>query len=86
VTYLDFKQSLENWVRANYTNPDDFLQKIDWNAWVHQPGANPPNNGLDFKTEGAQNFENLADMYIAGNGLTRPDNYTAYLNTTDPQL
>lgn len=88
VTYLDFKASLEKWVTANYTaqEKDTLLGKIDWDAWVKGPGANPPGNGLNFETEGAQAFENLADMYIALNGDGSPANYTEYLNTKDPQL
>jgi len=61
VTYLDFKAVLEAFVKANYTQPDDFLKQIDWDAWVNKPGANPPGNGLDFTTEGAVAFEYLAD-------------------------
>ncbi len=62
------------------------LDKIDWDAWVKQPGANPPNNGLDFTTAGAVAFEQLADMYIQLGGNKSPDNYTNFLTTDDPQL
>jgi hypothetical protein len=87
-TYLDFKLSLETWVNTNYdaTAAPALLAKIDWEAWVHGTGANPPGNNLDFSTDGATAFEYLADNYIALQGKNRPDNYTAYLTTDDPQL
>ena len=85
VTYLDFKAVLEAYVRANYSQPEEFLKKIDWDAWVNKPGANPPGNGLDFTTEGAVAFEYLADQYIALQGNDRPSNYTNYTDTKDPQ-
>ena len=53
---------------------------------MKQPGANPPNNGLDFTTEGAVKFEQLADAYIELGGNSSPANYTAYLTTDDVQL
>lgn len=88
VTYKDFKAALETWVTANYdaTAAPALLAKIDWETWVRAPGANPPGNGLDFSTAGAVAFEYLADNYIAMGGKGRPDNYTAYLTTEDPQL
>lgn len=89
VTYLDFKATLEAWVKHNYTQgtkAQDLLNKIDWDAWVHGPGANPPGNGLDFTTAGAVAFEYLADNYIALGGNGRPDNYTNYLTTDDVNL
>lgn len=89
VTYLDFKATLEAWVRANYTQGNDAQELIDainWDAWVKAPGANPPNNKLDFTTDGATKFEQLADAYIALNGDASPDNYTNYKTTDDVQL
>jgi leukotriene-A4 hydrolase len=88
VTYLDFKQSLEEWVDNNYnaTRAKQIKDTIDWNSWVHQPGANPPNNNLNFTTEGAQTFEALADAYIALGGSGRPSNYQIFNDTKDPQL
>jgi hypothetical protein len=85
-TYLDFKASLEDFVNTNYdkTTAETLLAKIDWDAWVKAPGANPPGNGLNFETEGAVAFEYLADNYIALGGDGRPDNYTAYNLTDDP--
>jgi hypothetical protein len=41
---------------------------------------------LNFTTEGAVHFENLADQYIALGGSSSPPNYTEYLNASDPQL
>ena len=89
VTYLDFKADLEKWVKANYTvagEADALLAKIDWDAWVKAPGANPPNNGLDFTTVGAQDFEAMADYCIANAGVCTPANITAYKTTNDTQL
>lgn len=89
VTYLDFKATLEVWVRANYTTGNDadkLINAIKWDDWVKAPGANPAGNGLDFTTEGATKFEQLADAYIALNGESSPDNYTNYKTTDDVQL
>ena len=39
----------------------DIIKAVDWEAWVKQGGANPSGANLNFKTEGATQFENLAD-------------------------
>lgn len=85
VTYLDFKASLEKFVGDNYDEATGkaMLAKIDWDAWVKAPGANPPGNGLNFETDGALHFEQLADLYISLGGDKSPDNYTNYKTTDD---
>lgn len=89
VTYYDFKASFEGWVRNSpkYKDfADAFLAKVQWEDWVRKPGANPPNNNLNFTTDGAQTFEALADAYIALGGDKSPDNYLMYNDTKDPNL
>jgi hypothetical protein len=83
VTYYDFKASFEAWVRNSpkyKDKADQFLSQIAWEDWVRKAGANPPNQ-LNFTTEGAQIFEDLADAYIALGGDSSPENYTMYLTT-----
>ncbi len=88
VTYLDWKLALETWVNTNYDKPtaEALLAKINWDLWVKGPGDNPPGNGLNFETEGALHFEQLADVYISLGGNASPDNFTEYKTTSDPQL
>ncbi len=47
-------------------------------------GANPKGVVLDFTTTGAAHFESLADEYISLKGNASPQNYTDYINATDP--
>lgn len=71
-------------VLANVTNGADIVKQVDWDAWVKQPGANPPGNGLNFTTDDAVFFAGLADYYI--DNEQTPPNIDRYLKETDPQL
>lgn len=57
---------------------------MNWDAWVKNGGANPPEVGLDFSTPGALQFETLADQYIQLGGDSTPANYKDYVDATDP--
>ena len=60
------------------------MAKVDWDAWVKAPGANPSVYNISFETDDAKKFEALADAYIALNGTKSPSNYKDYLKTDDP--
>lgn len=88
VTYLDFKLSLEEWLTTNYApaRAKEITDAIQWDEWVNLGGENPKDNRLNFTTEGAKRFEDLADAYIALGGNGSPVNFQIYIDTTDPQL
>jgi hypothetical protein len=80
------KAHFETFVRATYTKEesDAIIASVDWEQWVKQGGANPAGVLLNFTTEGAVHFENLADEYIALAGKSSPVNYTDFRNALDP--
>ena len=43
VTYLEFRLTFNEWIRAHYSPADAeaTINKVDWNTWVMQGGANP---------------------------------------------
>ena len=87
VTWEDWKQTLEAWVRDNYgVDADSLLNQIDWEAWIRRGGANPEGVNIDFSTDIARKFEKLADDYISLKGEASPDNFKDYIDSTDPQL
>lgn len=78
VTYLEFRLTFNEWIRANY-EPEDAetaIAKVDWNAWVVTPGAIPA--VLDFSTPNATVFANIATDYISRKGDSSAANFTAY--------
>lgn len=86
VTYLEFRLTFNEWIRANYV-PEDAeaaITKVDWNAWVLTPGAIPA--VLDFSSPNATVFANIATDYISRNGDSSAVNFTAYKRTDDPNL
>lgn len=78
VTYLEFRLTFNEWITANYPAPDaeNTINKVDWNAWVLQPGAIPASVTLDFSTPAATVFANIALDYIARKGASSAANYT----------
>lgn len=86
VTYLEFRLTFNEWIRANY-NPADAeaaISQVDWNAWVLSPGPNPVQ--LDFSSPSATEFANIAIDYINRNGDSSAVNFTDYKNTKNPNL
>jgi leukotriene-A4 hydrolase len=88
ITYIELEAFFKEWVGQKYSKADaDAINaKVDWEAWVRQPGANPKGVSLDFSTTGAKQFEDLADAYIQLGGDSSPPNFNIYLEATDPQL
>jgi leukotriene-A4 hydrolase len=86
VTYLEFRLTFNDWIRQNYAPADAeaAIAKVDWDAWVLQPGAIPA--VLDFSTPNATVFADIASDYIARNGDSSAINATLYKQTTDPNL
>jgi len=78
ITYYIFKAKFESTVDANFneTMAAEIKGKMDWDAWVHQPGLAPV--WQDFTTPALNESSALADQYIALAGQGSPQNYTDY--------
>ena len=88
VTWMDFRDTLTNWVKKNYVGKkdDDLLASIDWQTWVYGPGPNSTNLGINFTTDGAIAIEAIGDQYITLGDNASPSNFSDYINTNDSQL
>jgi leukotriene-A4 hydrolase len=86
VTYLEFRLTFNEWIRAHYstTDAETAINKVDWNTWVLTPGGSPVQ--LDFSTPSGQLFESIAADYVARQGDSSAANYTDYNNTKNPNL
>lgn len=78
ITYYVFKAKFESTVDANFneTMAAEIKSKMDWDAWVHQPGLAPV--WQDFTTPALNESSVLADQYITLAGQGSPENYTDY--------
>jgi hypothetical protein len=64
-----FRNAWETYVQNKYDDVDkinDILSKMDWGAWIYQPGLPP--QVLNFTTENITKAINMADAYITGAG------------------
>lgn len=86
VSYLDFRLTFNQWIRANYPAADAeaTIALVDWNTWILTPGPAPVK--LDFSTPSGTEFANIANDYISKKGSESATNYTDYLKTTNPNL
>ena len=81
INYTKFASEFEEIVRANFLLPDRILNKMDWDAWVKQPGLAPVT--LDFTTPELIESRNLADAYITLGGHGSPEkasNFKTYFS------
>ena len=86
VSYLDFRLTFNQWIRANYPAADAeaTIALVDWNTWILTPGPAPVK--LDFSTPSGTEFASIANDYISKKGSESATNYTDYLKTTNPNL
>lgn len=88
VVWQDWQAAIIDYTNNKYdsTVSEGIQRKIDWNAWIYSPGANPSGVILDFSTEESKSFENLADEYISLKGDSSPADFQMYLDTKNPNL
>lgn len=84
---MEVRHTFNAFILANFdaATAAGIISKVDWNAWILQGGDNPYK--LDFHTQEADDYQNLADTYITLDSQKKsPDNIGMYLNETNINL
>lgn len=80
IEYHQFQKEFEQVVNDYFPVPITIISKMNWTAWVHEPGLPKYIKWTDFDTPELTASNALADAYIAGGGKQSPPGYTDYNN------
>ena len=81
ITTIELRQTWEFFVEnmipdLTSKQVNDILAAMDWSQWLYETGLSPV--PLDFSTPESDQSTALALDYIARNGTSSPDNFSAY--------
>jgi len=85
--FTGFRRSMAMFIENYFTNTDQvnaLLEKIAYAEWIYGVGTGPTNT-ITFPSVRATNATDLANAYIALDGLSSPANFADYFNFTVDQ-